>query len=153
MILVSLKQLGDISFQIDEHLKTLEKLVCMGYSSRTNTRSVNNLRWELFSTKVAESEKLPPTEGSLRPHVARCQYIASVMKGYCKPKPVYDSWEAGWEVGEDGNITPILSTDLPAPKPVIELTKCSCRGQCLPGIRCMLVHTKFSTMYIHVQMQ
>jgi len=51
---------------------TLAQFVCTAYSLKCiQLSSIPELRWHLFCKFMAESEKLPPTLGTLKQHMLR----------------------------------------------------------------------------------
>ena len=123
------------------NVAALEPFVCSVYSTN-GPKNLPELRWELFRTKNREGEMLPPTRASLLPHIIRCNYISRRDKSYTPANPVLPPIEEnGWNL-EQGIYTPVMCLNLPAPKAVIELVKCSCiKGGCsgnniaiLPGL-------------------
>jgi len=65
-------------FQVDmpERYRPLERFVCRVYSANSNLDTLPKLRWELFWHKNLEGEKLPPTRGTLLPHILCTNYIS-----------------------------------------------------------------------------
>ena len=70
---------------------------------------------------------LPPTRASLLPHIVRANYTAMRDKTYMVSLPPVEG--NGWNI-EKGHYVPVNCIDLPAPRGVIELTKCSCKTNC-----------------------
>jgi len=57
-----------------------------------------------------------------------------IGKGYKNPRPTMPPLSGnGWEVNDEEEISPVKSLELPAPKGVIELVKCGCKGMCISG--------------------
>ena len=124
-----------IEARLPAEWRPLERFVCKVYS-QNGPLSIPKLRWELFRTKNLEGEMLPPTLSSLLPHIRRTNYMAKVSKSYktaCPELPQIE--ENGWSV-ESNTYSPIRCLALPAPKAVIELTKCSCRVSCSGNCGC-----------------
>jgi len=72
-----------------------------------------------------EGEMLPSTRAALLPHINRANYITMRDKSYTTNHPVLPPIERnGWNV-EEGAYVPVRCLTLPAPRAVIELTKCS----------------------------
>ena len=69
------------------HLQHLETSVCKVYAPKSSTRILPDLRWELFRAKNLESEMLPPTRGTLIPHIQRVNYVVMCDKGYTSLQP------------------------------------------------------------------
>ena len=66
-------------------VESLDTFVCKVYAPKSSTRIIIELRWELFRANNLESEMLPPTVGTLIPHVQRVNYIVLRDKGYTSP--------------------------------------------------------------------
>jgi hypothetical protein len=123
-----------VSGELPPQVKGLEQFVCQVYCS-TGPTTLPALRWELFRSKNLEAEMLPPTRAALFPHITRSNYIAMRDKSYCMNCPALPPIEQnGWSV-EDGAYVPVRCLTLPAPRAVIELTKCGCKSGC-KGLRC-----------------
>ena len=123
-----------VNGQLPQLLQGLEKFVCGVYSAR-GPFDLPSLRWELFRSKNLEGEMLPPTRASLLPHILRVNYIAQRDKSYktsCPELPPIE--DNGWRLENDVYL-PVRCLIPPAPKGVIELTKCSCKTGC-NGPRC-----------------
>ena len=115
--------------------KPLEGFVCKVYSSK-GPLSLPQLRWEMFRSKNLEGEMLPPTIASLYPHIKRSNYMSMRDKSYTLTKPILPPIEEnGWSI-ESGVYIPTKCLALPAPKAVIELTKCSCKLACTQNCGC-----------------
>ena len=69
--LLALACLGTCVKPTEEMLASLEKFVCQLYLPKTHIYSLKDLRWWLFKKKQAESEKLPPTSGTLLEAILR----------------------------------------------------------------------------------
>ena len=52
-------------------VKSLDTFVCKVYVPKSSTLILSELRWELFRANNLECEMLPPTVGTLIPHVQR----------------------------------------------------------------------------------
>ena len=91
----------------------------------------NKLRWESYSTKGSEGENLPPTRGAIVQHFRRAWLAAVIGKSYTTPAPtIPPPKDNGW-YKEEERLRPVTSLILPAPASIIELVKCSCKGECL----------------------
>ncbi|KAJ8034055.1 hypothetical protein HOLleu_24474 [Holothuria leucospilota] len=112
-------------------LREMERYVCLLYSTgSTKFQSTKELRWMLFAKNGKEGRQLPPTLGTLKPHTERSFFMALVWKTSCKPCPCIPApTEYSWKL-VDGQLIPILCTNPPAPEPLLELRRCSCRGSC-----------------------
>ena len=135
------RELGEVSIpnelvsnELPSKIKDFEMFVCRVYSSSGPT-TLPALRWELFRSKNLEGEMLPPTRASLLPHITRANYVAMRDKSYSTNHPILPLIEqSGW-VEEDGMYVPGRCLRLPAPRAVLELTKCACKSGC-KGMRC-----------------
>ena len=95
--------------------------------------SYPNCAGNFFRAKNLESEMLPPTVGTLIPHVQRVNYMVMRDRGYTSPHPSLPNLEGnGWS--EKG--LPIKCLVPPAPRAVVELVKCGCKGDCKGNCSC-----------------
>ena len=141
-IITCFRQLGDgiipselVDDDLPPQVKDLEKFVCQVYSS-TGEIDLPTLRWEMFQSKNMEGEMLPPTRTALLPHITRANYIAMRDKSYMTRSPDLPSIEqSGWRL-EKGVYSPVQNLALPAPRAVIELTKCGCKKGCTSKCSC-----------------
>ncbi len=107
----------------------LERFVCLLYRSKTHTK-VNALRWFLYSNRQAEGESLPPTSGSLTPHILRAHYIAMIWMQACESQPSLPSpTDYGWK-SEENTFLPVMCLNPPAPEAMTKLLKCGCKSGC-----------------------
>eukprot|EP00117_Sycon_ciliatum_P041043 scpid99855/ scgid30081/ len=70
-----------------ESLAALEKFVC-AYYKVPHCSSVNSARYELFCTRNAQSNQLPPCRDALVKHSARANYQAAIWRRCLEPCPV-----------------------------------------------------------------
>ena len=148
------QKLGEVPIDSDNLLRCyipteflpLETFTCLVYSnSKTSIRTLKELRWDLFRTKVMKGEKLPPTRGTFIPHLKRANYTSWRDKSYRVPNPDPPPIDGnGWTVRN--NIYVLERCILPAaPSAVLELVKCSCKGRCDPEKKiCSCVRNKLS---------
>ena len=123
-----------------QQVKGLEPFICKVYCP-TGPTTLPELRWEMFRSKNLEGEMLPPTRAAVLPHIMRANYIAMRDKAYISNFPALPPIdENGWRV-EEGVYYPVRCLALPAPRAVIELTKCGCKTGC-KGSRCNCVKNK-----------
>ena len=128
-----------IAEELPPQLKPLEEFTCKVYSDH-GFKSLPRLRWELFSTRNLEGESLPPTRAALLPHIMRVNYVCKRDKSYemsCPTLPPIE--ESGW-VLDGKKYMPIRCLELPAPKAVLELTKCACKAGCRRNCGCLKNH-------------
>ena len=131
-----LSQLGTLQIpsslvdkDLPKELNPLEKFLCLVYKAM-GVFNLPKLRWELFRTRNMEGENLPPTRGALLLRIMRANYACARDKSYVERNPQLPSIESsGWKL-EDSRYRPILCVELPAPKAVLELTKCGCKTGC-----------------------
>jgi hypothetical protein len=135
-IVHALQSLGEEDFELEANLDGIQKLLCLVYSPVTKATKVNVLRWELFSKRNMEAEKLPPTLGALIPHIKRASLIARISKGYRNAINLIPPLaENGWEIAHD-ILEPPKCLEQPAPQAVLELVKCGCKGRCQGRSNC-----------------
>ncbi len=92
---------------------------------------IPELRWYLFCKHMAESVKLPPTIGALKQHILRVHLQASVWGQASIAQQIFlDPLQNGYHRNSDGELTPTTTDILPAPKAVIEMDRCQCKGDC-----------------------
>ena len=102
----------------------------------TYCTTLPELRWELFRSRNLEGEMLPPTLGSLLPHITRANFMAMRDKSYTTSCPDLPPIKKnGWSEHEGAYIT-VKCLSLPAPQAVIELTKCGCKSDCKGRCSC-----------------
>lgn len=113
-------------------LKPLEKFICLGYAhSNTTVLEIPAVRWQLFHTKNLESENLPPTRAAFLQHILRVNFVCKRDKSYTEYSPQLPViTENGW-TSISGTLFPVMCEELPAPKAVLELTKCGCTTGCI----------------------
>ena len=135
-IIKALTSLGTISIplQTEENLpeivKSLESFTCKGYGDLSEAPDIPALHWKLFRTKNLVGENLPPTRSALLQHILRVNYVCTRDKSYTLNLPALpDITENGWKIVSNKYI-PIMTTELPAPKAVLELVKCGCNKGC-----------------------
>jgi len=109
------------------------------YAKTSKLQKIDTLRWQLFQRKNLEGERLPPTLGSLIPHVKKDNLIVTISKGYRQPQlSIPPLQENGWEKNTDSSIVPVKCVELPAPQ-----VKCSCTGQCSGQRICSCLNINF----------
>ncbi len=99
--------------ELPEDVRPLENFVCSIYSS-TGSKTLPQLRWELFKSKNLEGEKLPPTHGTLLPHILRSKDISMRDKGYTLSHPNLPPLEDNGWLLEEGQYKPVKSLNQPA---------------------------------------
>ena len=63
----------------------IERFTCTMYDTMTSHVKVNDLRLEMFPTRVKTTEQLPPTQSALLQHVNRCLYQVNILRESLKP--------------------------------------------------------------------
>ena len=114
--------------------KDLEEFTCLMYSPQSKTKSINELRYQLFCAKkgAIESFQLPPCQDTLTKHILRSNYQAAIwrrshLNNAIIPSPIERGWKL--ETTSDGGskINIDWMDNEPAPKSVLELICCTCR--------------------------
>ena len=112
-----------------QQVEALEKFVCQVYC-KNGPQTLPKLRWKLFRSKNLEGEMLPPTRGALLLRIIRSNFISRRDKSYRETRPQLPLLEQnGWNY-ENQMYTPLMCLLPPAPKAIIELTKCGCKSAC-----------------------
>ena len=89
------------------------------------------------SQKNLDGEKLPPTIGTLIPHIQRANYTSMRDKSYRSPHPVLpDIINHGWTMNHEERLTPLMCLNKPAPIAVVDLIKCGCQTECKGQCSC-----------------
>ena len=80
---------------------------------------------------MAESHKLPPTLGALKQHILRAHIQARIWgQASVANQHFLDPLQFGFYKDSDGQIKPTTTEMLPAPKAIIEMVRCQCKGTC-----------------------
>ena len=88
---LGLQQLG-MTFEVtDDLLAACETFVCRLHQARSTCTGVNKVIFELFATKAAQCDQLPPTRDALGLHVAWANYQAGIWRRALQSKPVVPS--------------------------------------------------------------
>ena len=109
----------------------MERYTCLLYKiGDLCADKVHELRWMLFAQKSKEGQQLPPTIGTLIPHIARAYYMALVWKSSGQPCPhIPLATNYAWEL-VDGRLKAVYCTNPPAPEALLELRRCHCKTGC-----------------------
>ena len=130
-VLEAFASLGGSAHVQDDVAIRLELYMCHLYAPSTHITTVKEMRWFLFSKKQYADEKLPPTKAALEQTIKRANYVALVRKECGTPCPDIPSPTShGWRQDEN-RLQAVPTTLLPAPKAVLELIMCGCRGSCI----------------------
>ena len=121
--------------ELPEDVQPLENFVCKVYC-QGGPFSLPALRWHLFSNKCREGEMLPPTRGTLLPHILRANFISMRDKSYKVPHMDLPPLECnGWEM-QGTQFMPVKSLCKAAPSCILELVKCGCQVKCGGNCSC-----------------
>ena len=123
------KQLG-VDWKPSSHvLQGIEEFVCCMYGQKTI--SINEARYNVFTSLCRLDEGLPPNQDALRQHVARASYQAAVYRRCLDvqieaPSPVGHGWQM------EGDCLAFKWTSMPlAPPSVLQNVSCKCKkGRC-----------------------
>ena len=129
-VISSLQMLSTEVEVTENMLATLASFVCTVYSPKgIYIIIISELRWQLFCNNMAESDKLPPTLGALRQHVLRVHIRARVWEqaSIALQDPQLDPMQNGYHKESNGQLKPIMTYVLPAPKAIIEMVSCQCK--------------------------
>ena len=133
------KALGTHWHLTEELSKELEHFTCYLYCSSTKTKSVNELRYQLFCAKRGEIEsfQLPPCQDALKKHMERANYQSAIWRRATLTNAETPSPEGkGWKLETCDN-KKVLRIDWmdgqPAPKSVLDLIACNCSKVCKEG--------------------
>ena len=132
-IINALKMLLDDPYVNEEQQKCLAKFVCAAYCPKgIQIRNLSELRWHMFCKYMAESNKLPPTEGALKQHIDRVHVLSRVWGQASIAQQVFlDPLKNGYFMDDKGQLKPTTTDVLPAPKAILEMVNCNCKGDCL----------------------
>ena len=101
--ITALRNLGTTVHPPDDLLDLVEnKFICQLYKPRTGISQVKELRWHMFRKNQGESDRLPPTQGTLYEAILRAHYqmiVCNNDKVCCPSLPKPDGF--GWEKRED----------------------------------------------------
>ena len=122
--------------ELPTHLKSIEIFVCQTYFPK-GPMTLPSLRWELFRSRNLEAEMLPPTRGTLLPHIMRTNFVSMRDKSYVTPMPILPKLELNGCSMNENIYIPVKSLLLPAPRAVLELVKCGCRISCCGNCSCL----------------
>ena len=113
-------------------LTELAAFVCSVYCPKGfNIESIPELRWHLFCKHMAESTKLPPTLGALKQQTLRVHIQCNVW-GQCDVfhQEFLDPLQNDLYKEPSGEVKPVTTDVLPAPKAIIEMVRCLCTTNC-----------------------
>ncbi|XP_057300399.1 uncharacterized protein LOC130631667 [Hydractinia symbiolongicarpus] len=118
-----------------ETLESLERFVVSMYKGNkcpADVVSLSQLRWNLFSKFQCDADMLPPTLAALKYKIFRCHFISMVLRSsHILIQQLPNAVNYGWDTDEVGNLSPIMTDELPAPLALIELSSCNCKTSCI----------------------
>ena len=128
----ALEQLLTVNETIEQQLTMLASFVCAAYCPKgIEISGIPELRWYLFCKHMAESNRLPPTSGALKQHILRAHIQARVWgQASIAQQEFLDPLQNGFYKDANGDLVPHTTDDLPAPKAIIEMVNCHCKGNC-----------------------
>ena len=112
---------------------TLARFMCTVYCpTGLQISSIPDLRWHVFCKYMVESENLPPTMGALKQHILRMHVQARAWGQTAHPKQVpSDPLQNGYHKDHgDGQLNLTIIDVPPAPKAIIDMVRCQCKGNC-----------------------
>ena len=101
-----------------------EKVIC------EENEGIDSLRHRLFCVKVTASticvqpRSRPPSSGATQYHSLRVYRQVRVWQGH-----KLDPLQWGWKI-KDQKLVPLQTDVLPAPKHLLEVIRCKCKGDC-----------------------
>ena len=140
-------QSWDVSRQL---FQKLQEITCRLYLPSTGTRTVNELRYQIFCARrgEVESSQLPPCEDCLFMHVLRANYQAAIWRRCLQSRPIVPCPTGhGWATDDDGELVIDWMKGSPAPEAVLQLLACKCERTCkLPDCTCLANGLKCTDM-------
>ena len=119
-IIGALKQLLVAANETSERQMTmLASFVCDAYCS--NGIEIRRM----FCKQMAESNRLPSTSRTLKQHILRVHVQARICDNM-----TLSPLQTGFCKDANGDLVSHTSDDLPAPKAIIEMVNCQCKGSC-----------------------
>ena len=127
----ALEQLLTVN-ETSEQLAMLVSFVCAAYCPKgIDINGIPELRWYLFCKHMAESNRLPPTSGALKQHIIRVHIQDSVWgQASTAQHEFLDPLQNEFCKDANGDLVPLTTDYLPAPKAIIEMVICHCKGNC-----------------------
>lgn len=139
-VIAALSKLGESIIKPTEvDVQALEHFVMHLYCKKipSTVEDLADLRWHMFSKQQSEAQKLPPTRAALTQKILRAHYTTFQWKSSHISSPVLPNPEEfGWKWLDDSTLfEPVMTTLLPAPESVIDLSMCRCQTNC-KTLRC-----------------
>ena len=128
LVIEAMQKFGDdpiLNNSIEERIAEFVSFVYTG-----QTMSLPSARWYLFSKKMAEGEKLPPTPSAFKQHLLRAllqvvEWKDSNAGQMNRPDPTKFGW-----IRNDTKWQPVSSDNPPISNDLMQLVKCNCKGKC-----------------------
>ena len=134
-ILDAFIHLGTTDMNHDTDFKSLESFVVHLYSRNRVAPGLadsSELRWNYFFKNQSESQKMPPSSGTLCQKALRAHNTSLQQKSARIPSPQLpypEDYGCKWD-NQHQMYDAIMTTLPPAPESVIELTLCGCKTGC-----------------------
>ena len=109
-------------------MNACERLVCLLYGIDHN--DVNDVRYQLFSTKGAQSHLLPPTGDALYKHLLHANYQARIWRNALEGMAEIATPHGHGRLLNNGALTTDWMDELPTPFSILELMSCCCTKKC-----------------------
>ena len=116
-IIQGFQMLSDNNELTEDLISTLASFVCAVYCPKgLHVKSIPPLRWHLFCKHMAESDKLPPTIGTLNQHILRVHIEARVWgQASIAQQEFLDPLQNGFYKNTLGKFKPKRSSQHPIP--------------------------------------
>ena len=126
------KKLFESTEVTEDTFTALAAFICLVYCPKgLNIKRIPELRWHLFCKNMAESTKLPPTLGALKQHILRVHVQCNVWgQSDVFHQEFLDPLQNGFYKEASGEVKPMTTDVLPAPKSIIEMVRCQCKTDC-----------------------
>jgi len=120
----------------DDCVRNIERFVVLLYDKRSELKSVDEARQQLFCKRSRSLDRIPPTSAALKQHTLRASYQGGhVWSQVHLALPELSSpAEWGWE--RNGQWKPVWTTLPQAQQSCYKLIHCSCRKACRGLCKC-----------------
>ena len=111
-------------------IQPVEKFIGKAYDVLNNVNTVNEACLVLFPT-ATKLEALSPTSEALGHRMKRAHYQATMWMSMHVPCPLLpEPIDLGWNLDENGNLLPVLTTENPIPDSCLEFLTCGFGTDC-----------------------
>ena len=126
----ALEQLLIVNETIAQQLCLLR--LCVTVTAKKTLRLTAFLHFDgTCGANMAKSNKFQPTSGALKQHILRVHIQASVWgQASIAQQECLDPLQNGFCKDANGDLVSHTTDDLPAPKAIIEMVNCHCKGNC-----------------------